>query len=53
MCTAAVLLGGHIAADGSQQLLATWNRAKGKERDALLWGDEVCAIRGELTQLVF
>lgn len=22
-------------------MLATWNRAKGKERDALLWGDEV------------
>ncbi|PQE25480.1 glutamate-cysteine ligase protein [Rutstroemia sp. NJR-2017a WRK4] len=26
---------------GIQQLLAIWNRAKGKERDALLWGDEV------------
>ncbi|KAF1815241.1 GCS-domain-containing protein [Eremomyces bilateralis CBS 781.70] len=26
---------------GIEQLLATWNRAKGKERDALLWGDEV------------
>jgi hypothetical protein len=25
-----------------QQLLSIWNRAKGKERDALLWGDEVC-----------
>jgi hypothetical protein len=25
-----------------QQLLAIWNRAKGKERDAMLWGDEVC-----------
>ncbi|GAB1193344.1 ADP-ribosylation factor GTPase-activating protein gcs1 [Aspergillus pseudonomiae] len=24
-----------------QQLLANWRRAKGKERDALLWGDEV------------
>jgi glutamate--cysteine ligase catalytic subunit len=24
-----------------QQLLAIWRRAKGKERDALLWGDEV------------
>jgi hypothetical protein len=24
-----------------QQLLSIWNRAKGKERDALLWGDEV------------
>ncbi|KAL5350126.1 glutamate--cysteine ligase [Pseudogymnoascus australis] len=24
-----------------QQLLAIWNKAKGKERDALLWGDEV------------
>jgi hypothetical protein len=28
--------------DGNwQQLLAIWNRAKGKEKDALLWGDEV------------
>ncbi|EAA63721.1 hypothetical protein AN3150.2 [Aspergillus nidulans FGSC A4] len=27
-----------------QQLLANWHRAKGKERDALLWGDEVCAL---------
>lgn len=27
--------------DGRQQLLAIWSRAKGKERDALLWGDEV------------
>lgn len=26
---------------GIEQLLATWRRAKGKERDALLWGDEV------------
>ncbi|TAQ83902.1 hypothetical protein B7494_g7783 [Chlorociboria aeruginascens] len=26
---------------GIQQLLAIWNRAKGKEKDALLWGDEV------------
>jgi glutamate--cysteine ligase catalytic subunit len=26
---------------GVQQLLAIWNKAKGKERDALLWGDEV------------
>lgn len=26
---------------GIEQLLATWKRAKGKERDALLWGDEV------------
>jgi hypothetical protein len=25
-----------------QQLLEIWNKAKGKERDALLWGDEVC-----------
>ncbi|KAL9111797.1 MAG: hypothetical protein Q9227_003856 [Pyrenula ochraceoflavens] len=24
-----------------QQLLAIWKRAKGKERDALLWGDEI------------
>lgn len=27
-----------------QQLLAIWNRAKGKERDALLWGDEVILL---------
>lgn len=27
-----------------QQLLAIWNRAKGKERDALLWGDEVTLL---------
>ncbi|THC97511.1 hypothetical protein EYZ11_002991 [Aspergillus tanneri] len=26
---------------GIEQLLANWQRAKGKERDALLWGDEV------------
>jgi glutamate--cysteine ligase catalytic subunit len=25
-----------------QQLLTIWRKAKGKERDALLWGDEVC-----------
>lgn len=24
-----------------QQLLAIWGNAKGKERDMLLWGDEV------------
>lgn len=35
-----------IAADqvrgwGIEQLLAVWRRAKGKERDALLWGDEI------------
>lgn len=27
-----------------QQLLANWRRARGKERDALLWGDEVCCF---------
>jgi glutamate--cysteine ligase catalytic subunit len=27
-----------------QQLLAIWRNAKGKERDALLWGDEVRSI---------
>ncbi|EAS34730.3 glutamate-cysteine ligase [Coccidioides immitis RS] len=26
---------------GIEQLLSIWNKAKGKERDALLWGDEV------------
>ncbi|KAM3082559.1 glutamate--cysteine ligase [Clarireedia jacksonii] len=30
-----------VRAWGIQQLLAIWNRAKGKERDALLWGDEI------------
>jgi hypothetical protein len=25
----------------AQQLLEIWNKAKGKERDAMLWGDEV------------
>lgn len=29
------------AENSRQQLLATWRRAKGKERDALLWGDEI------------
>lgn len=24
-----------------QQLLEIWNKAKGKERDIMLWGDEV------------
>jgi glutamate--cysteine ligase catalytic subunit len=28
-----------------KQLLAIWNKAKGKERDALLWGDEVGFVR--------
>lgn len=32
---------GHVRAWGIEQLLAIWNRAKGKERDALLWGDEI------------
>jgi hypothetical protein len=31
----------HVRQWGVEQLLAIWNRAKGKERDALLWGDEV------------
>ncbi|KAF2397837.1 GCS-domain-containing protein [Trichodelitschia bisporula] len=26
---------------GIEQLLAIWRRAKGKERDAMLWGDEI------------
>ncbi|KAI2184205.1 glutamate--cysteine ligase [Ophidiomyces ophidiicola] len=26
---------------GIEQLLSIWNKAKGKERDALLWGDEI------------
>lgn len=31
----------HVREWGIKQLLAIWNRAKGKEKDALLWGDEV------------
>ncbi|XDG04483.1 hypothetical protein ABKA04_004098 [Annulohypoxylon sp. FPYF3050] len=30
-----------MGADPSQQLLEIWNKAKHKERDAMLWGDEV------------
>jgi len=30
-----------VRAWGIEQLLAIWRNAKGKERDALLWGDEV------------
>lgn len=32
---------GHVRDWGIEQLLAIWRRAKGKERDALLWGDEI------------
>ncbi|KAK5115342.1 Zn finger-containing GTPase- Activating Protein for ARF [Meristemomyces frigidus] len=32
---------GHVREWGIEQLLAIWNKAKGKERDALLWGDEI------------
>lgn len=32
---------GHVREWGIEQLLAIWNRSKGKERDKLLWGDEV------------
>ncbi|KXT10033.1 hypothetical protein AC579_1223 [Pseudocercospora musae] len=31
----------HVRQWGIEQLLAIWKRAKGKERDALLWGDEI------------
>ncbi|KAF2462230.1 glutamate-cysteine ligase, partial [Lineolata rhizophorae] len=31
----------HVRDWGIEQLLAIWRRAKGKERDALRWGDEV------------
>ncbi|KAF2278785.1 glutamate-cysteine ligase [Westerdykella ornata] len=31
----------HVRAWGIEQLLAIWNHAKGKERDAMLWGDEI------------
>ncbi|KAJ5861832.1 uncharacterized protein N7529_009142 [Penicillium soppii] len=32
---------GQVREWGIEQLLANWRRARGKERDALLWGDEV------------
>ncbi|KAL1618524.1 glutamate--cysteine ligase [Diplodia seriata] len=32
---------GKVREWGIEQLLATWRRAKGKERDAMLWGDEI------------
>ncbi|KAF2087448.1 glutamate-cysteine ligase [Saccharata proteae CBS 121410] len=32
---------GQVREWGIEQLLAIWRRAKGKERDALLWGDEI------------
>lgn len=35
-----------------QQLLAIWNKAKGKEKDALLWGDEVRVSSGKERQLL-
>ncbi|MCJ1227825.1 Zn finger-containing GTPase- Activating Protein for ARF [Toensbergia leucococca] len=31
----------HVRQWGIEQLLAIWRRAKGKERDVLLWGDEI------------
>ncbi|EKD20254.1 uncharacterized protein L3040_000513 [Drepanopeziza brunnea f. sp. 'multigermtubi'] len=31
----------HVREWGVEQLLAIWNKAKGKEKDALLWGDEI------------
>ncbi|TKA68233.1 Glutamate--cysteine ligase [Cryomyces minteri] len=31
----------HVREWGIEQLLEVWRRAKGKERDALLWGDEI------------
>ncbi|KAF2150130.1 GCS-domain-containing protein [Myriangium duriaei CBS 260.36] len=37
----AAKVAGHVRSWGIEQLLATWKRAKGKERDALLWGDEI------------
>ncbi|ETI20081.1 glutamate-cysteine ligase [Cladophialophora carrionii CBS 160.54] len=42
---------GQVREWGIEQLLGIWRKAKGKERDALLWGDEieylVVAIDGE------
>jgi hypothetical protein len=34
-----------LEADVSKQLLEIWNKAKTKERDAMLWGDEVYPTR--------
>ncbi|KAF2005601.1 glutamate-cysteine ligase, partial [Amniculicola lignicola CBS 123094] len=34
-------IAGHVREWGIEQLLAIWRNNKGKERDALLWGDEV------------
>ncbi|QIW96123.1 hypothetical protein AMS68_001641 [Peltaster fructicola] len=31
----------HVRQWGIEQLLEIWRNAKGKERDALLWGDEI------------
>ncbi|TVY21638.1 Glutamate--cysteine ligase [Lachnellula arida] len=31
----------HVREWGIKQLLNIWNKAKGKEKDALLWGDEI------------
>lgn len=35
---------GRTLTSRKQQLLEIWNKAKGKERDAMLWGDEVSNI---------
>ncbi|KAI5300939.1 Zn finger-containing GTPase- Activating Protein for ARF, partial [Ascosphaera pollenicola] len=32
---------GQVREWGIEQLLAIWRKTKGKERDALLWGDEI------------
>lgn len=50
----------HVREWGIEQLLAIWSRAKGKECDAMLWGDEVpdvteqgCISVQEMTTLHF
>ncbi|KAJ6167253.1 hypothetical protein N7497_000096 [Penicillium chrysogenum] len=39
---------GQVRQWGIEQLLANWRRARGKERDALLWGDEVEYLVAEI-----
>ena len=37
---------GFLCTDTTKQLLTIWRNARGKERDALLWGDEVWLTLG-------
>ncbi|KAJ5111540.1 hypothetical protein N7532_002075 [Penicillium argentinense] len=44
---------GQVRQWGIEQLLANWRRARGKERDALLWGDEKLIIPPSITQVEY